>query len=726
MENILKVSNNGYFEEIKSKLLVKNNNQNCIYDISIDELFKSFYINNVNLKNHFAFINLSDDSMYDNFGLPNNKYFDFYNKIARSGVGLIVTAGAFCRKNKSDTSKASSISIESGALKIHTDFVNKIHTTGSKIFFQIKSIFGRGDIENKFLGVFNVSASNLKNYNDANMPCIRISDTKCLETIDSFTELANFSINAGYDGVVINAEISNIVGELSSKSTNKRKFGYFSNKIEFLIRILTNIKEKCGKINIFCSFTIDDFLKEIYEQNLKYLKSAKNINKKENYDEICNFVDELIKNGIDGFIFKFGTFETEFLSVFNGFQEENIFKEFIESLNTYFVNSKLKNKFGNNVSVIYVDNNNSLVNSANLVQTGVIELVDITRNLYSDECFLYKIRNNKKFRPCIKCGYCNELARKKEIGCLVNPIMFEDKLQTALHYKNKNVAIIGAGVSGISCANYLAERGFSVDIYEMNNVVNKNGRLSEIYGFDKSIKSFNDFIESMLTKNINDKKINLYLKQSFDLKYSDKDYFSIIVATGFHEKLLDISGSILKNVKSIYDVLANKKLIDKDNIVILAKSELSFKLALYLLTINKNVSIIIPSFEICKNIFIDRLEYYLYEFKEHGANVYINARIKKIENDFVEIVLNQKFEKYDYMTVAMNLNANYNYGYEPKITMIDADLFIYEPELYENNKMYYELVMNNYKGELYMIGNALQVSDLASDIKSAYYVAKNL
>ena len=57
---------------------------------------------------------------------------------------------------------------------------------------------------------------------------------------------------------------------------------------------------------------------------------------------------------------------------------------------------------------------------------------------------------------------------------------------------------------------------------------------------------------------------------------------------------------------------------------------------------------------------------------------------------------------------------------------IDMDLFIYDPETYSNNSIYYDLVSSKFEGKVFMIGSALYPCDLSESIKTAYYVAKNI
>ena len=122
----------------------------------------------------------------------------------------------------------------------------------------------------------------------------------------------------------------------------------------------------------------------------------------------------------------------------------------------------------------------------------------------------------------------------------------------------------------------------------------------------------------------------------------------------------------------------------------------------------------------------DRLTYYLYILKSFHVKVYLFAKIKQVQNDFVEIVVNDKIKPENFQIDILNLKSGSSFGYEAKAKNIDIDLFIYEPEIYSNNRLYYELVNAGYTGPLYLIGNALQPLGMYDDIKSAYFVAKNL
>lgn len=708
------------FEPIKSKLLDNNGKIDDVISIENSELFKPFKINKLQFKNHFAFINMDENDLYteENFNFGN-----YYENVAKSNVALIFTGGV---DNELINKKIDLFNKKD--LLLFSNDINKIHSYGSKIFLQIKQFYGRGISLNKFLNKFNYSASFDNSYSEVSEFSVRISDYKCNEIIYDIKKIFNFAHNVGFDGVLLNGDLFNILGELSSVEFNRRIFGYYSYMEDFIIKILKSLKNDINDFNLFYSITIDSFLKEIFGADLKHIKTTYKIKKFSNFENVCNLLKKMVDNGVDGFIFNFGTYENEYLNVFNEFEGEYLFYDFYKEIKTYFIDNNIKNKFGDDVVIIYKDNVNT-INKANLyLKNGIFNFFDATRQLYADNNYLHNIFNNKINRPCIKCGYCDYISKNYKLNsCLVNPNLFKENLNKVDILKNNKVAIIGCGLSGLMCASYLLERGFIVDIFEKNDILNKKRRVYEMNDFCKFTKKFNDYIEYMLIKNA--KTLQIYLNN--DIKSSnipsDKEYAAIIIATGSNEKFLNIVGSVLKTVYSLNEILSKSSLIEKvNNFVIYAQSDLSIKFALYLLGKNKKVSLIFNNFEKIKNLSNDRYTYYFYELIHLNANIYIDSRVKKIEEEYIDIVVNKNINKKNIMQVVMNIKTGSKIKKQEKLISLDYELFVYEPELIENNKLYYDIISSGYKGDVFMIGNALKISSDADCIKSAYYVAKNI
>ncbi len=727
-------SENFDFSQIKSGL-VKKTSKNFDFSQKSAEnyLFEDFEFNNLKLKNHFVFNNFSDNFLCDNFGNPTEKYKEFYTNIAKGDVSLILTGGSYVgtKRTKNISKLPKKFAILSGNKKNISTFQNiikEVHVSGAKIFMTLKPIFGRGDLENKFLNIFNYSASFGRNFYDAKMPCIRLSDGKCNELAENFGESASHAIGAGFDGIVVDGTLFNIIGEFSSKEFNRRNFGYYTEQFDLSSRILHEIKKSAGEINILYKFTLSSFLKGVYGVDIAKLHTLKGIKKSDSKEKTFELLEKLVDFGVDGFIFEFGTYETSFLNDFSQFMQENLFAQIYKEIKDYFNSKNLKNKFGNNILIISTDNFNSSNSAQNNLLQNSSDMINVTKQIYSDNNFIRKLKSKSSYVPCIKCSKCNEQFEKfDELACTVNPNIFGKKLPKT-NRENKSVAVVGAGIAGINCAIWLAMRGFQVELFEKNKTINKIGKLSEIFGYDELMCEYNKYLENQLNKFTKSGNIKLMLGSEFFAENTNqKSYCSIVVATGFHEKYLNVSGAVLSNVKSIYDVLnSNSTVASKKNIVILARSELSLKLAIYLLTQNKKVSLIISKSEFLFKMSNGKLTYYLKALKDLHASVYPFARVKRIEEDFVELKINGKLKKENFDTIILNNRANIRYNYETRAKNIELDLFVYEPELYSNNRLYYELAKAGFAGELYMIGNALTVSDMENDIKNAFYVAKNL
>lgn len=693
------------FEAINSKLLNINFKQNKRKKLFYDEIFSSFKSCGLIFKNHFSFINLCDTVLYKNFELD-NKYEQFYYNVAKTGVGLIINSGIDFKFNKLVLNK-------------HKSFVDKIHTYGTKIFMQLKCDYGRGG--SNFI---NYSSSFNNDYKNANLQCIRISDSKCNNIINKFIKLTELSISSGYDGIVINGNMFNIVGELTSKEFNRRIFGYYNKLHDFTLKLLTKLSNY-KKLPIIYEITLDSFLFQTIKNDLNNISTTSKIKESREFNSIVETLIMLVKSGVDGFIFSFGTFETEYYKNFNSFMCKNLYFDYYNEIVKVFDENKIKNKFNEKVIIIYNDNFNSYDKIQNYINNNLVEFIDITKNLYADNQYLIKIKNNQEFMPCINCCYCNDIAQFDNIvKCKINPNTFCDVLKEDI--KHKNICVVGAGIAGVLCSIYLASNGHHVELFEKTNQVNKMLELEEIFGFDADIKSLNNYINNKLNYYINNNNIKLLLNNEFssNQKY---EYDSIIIATGGCEINKKINGIVLKNAKNIYDFLKNHHFVENySKFCIFAESEISLKLSLYLLLNNKKVTIIIQKNSAIFNIPNALFTYYFYQFKKQNADVFFESSIKQNNIDFVEFYTNKNLLNSSSIVNALNLKSGITKEYLPTLISVDNDIFIYEPEFKENNKLFYDVVTSGYNGSIFMIGNALKISSLDEIIKSAYFVAKNL
>lgn len=694
---------------------LKNINSSCNNFYFQEELFKC----DENFRNKFYFENLTDDCFFDYNGAK-KEFVEFYKKIIKSGVGLIVFGGVKPGLSSRINNNQARISLGNETLSKYKIIVKFAHSNQTKVLLKIKPDIGR------FCNS-KINKNNLKYGSDFCIDpenrrklVLRTSDNKCNDLVSDISQTVLYSNICGFDGVMIDASLSNIIGELSSTELNKRVFGYYANADDFLTKLLKNINAKNNYIILKVS-VLTLFSYKNRHSNLCDIIPNTNIN---------NIIKNLVKYielGVDGFEFVFGRIENEFLTNFNPFESPLLFEEFVEDFRNHLKQNNIQTTNGKEVSILYKDNFYDFERPSYLIKNNIINLIDITRNIYSDINFLKNIKNAKKIKNCLKCSYCNKISKENQlVDCLINPeLMTFEELK--IESNSNNVAVIGSGISSLICSITLARRGFIVDLFEQSSTLNPIGKLTTIFEFDKALTEYFKYVIdeiNFLTKN---KKINLNLNTKFDIENENfSKYYSIILGTGFKSKFLSVSGAVQSHVVNIYDALKhNQKLLTKKSIVIYAKTELSLKLALYLISNNKKVTLIIKDFKfflLNKNA---NLFYYFYKIYKSNSNIMFLSRIIKINEDNIDVIINNNINT-NTIDDALKLLSKAKIKEDNRQINLDCDYLIYEPELEPNNKLFIDIVNKKYKGEVYLIGNALEISDLAESIKSGYFVGKNL
>ena len=399
-----------YLTEFENEIL--ENSDRIVDENEKCSLFEQIDISDVKLKNRCCYFSLSDAMFYKN-NHPTNDLLEFYLKVAKSGVSLIFTASVFIESSK--VAKCLKMPFFDANNKDYQPYyrllTDEIHTHGSKIFCTLEADFGRLNSNNKMFNVFNYSASLNRKYDDSRLCCARISDSKLSEMVEQFAEAAKYYLECGFDGILIDGSMNNILGEMSSGEFNRRKFGYYSSKEELPLRIIKKIIKICGKIPLVYKFTISSFLTSVYKNNLDKISTLKNIGKERSIDEVLSFLSSLVKSGVDGFVFEFGIKETEFLHHEAGLNLQRLAIEIYSALKEYFFKSKIKNKFNEEV---YLIGGNQIKNKETVIP-NCFDLVDISRNIYSDDNYLKNIKTQNSFKNCIKCCKCNDLCEKYAI-----------------------------------------------------------------------------------------------------------------------------------------------------------------------------------------------------------------------------------------------------------------------------------------------------------------------
>lgn len=196
---------------------------------------------------------------------------------------------------------------------------------------------------------------------------------------------------------------------------------------------------------------------------------------------------------------------------------------------------------------------------ANVNVTGYVSLIAAGRfqdayNLIMQENPFPAVCGRICTRPCeSKCrrGTVDEAISIRDLKRFVADYAFKNempyKMQLTFPKNGKKVAIIGAGASGLTCAYYLVNIGYDVDVYESENVA--GGVLAfgiPEYRLPKAILKHE--IDLIVQAGVNI-KYNMEIGRNIEFKTLKESYDAIYVATGtmFPQKV-NIQGEDLKGV----------------------------------------------------------------------------------------------------------------------------------------------------------------------------------
>jgi 2,4-dienoyl-CoA reductase (NADPH2) len=102
---------------------------------------------------------------------------------------------------------------------------------------------------------------------------------------------------------------------------------------------------------------------------------------------------------------------------------------------------------------------------------GDADMVSMARPMLADPEWVAKARSGRAslINPCIACNQAclDHVFENRRASCLMNPrACYETELVDAPVAQKKRFAVVGAGPAGLACVTTLAQRGYSLSLYE--------------------------------------------------------------------------------------------------------------------------------------------------------------------------------------------------------------------------------------------------------------------
>lgn len=476
----------------------------------------------------------------------------FYAERAKGGVGLIVTGGVAPNREGWVSPFGSRMATKSHA-RAHKQVTDAVHAEGGKICMQILHTGRYG------YHPLCVAPSKIKAPINRFTPR-KLSNRGIERTIRAFVNSAVLAKEAGYDGVEIMGSEGYLINQFIVSKTNHRTDkwgGSFENRVRFPLEIIRRTREAVGKEFIL-----------IYR--LSMLDLVEDGSSWEEVEQLAVAVEKAGANIINTGI---------------GWHEARIptIATMVPRAGFAWVTKKLMGK----VSIPLVTTNriNMPEVAEQVLAEGCADMISMARPFLADPELMNKAQENKsdEINTCIACNQaCLDHVFKQEVAsCLVNPrACHETEFTISKTTKVKNVAVVGAGPAGLSCAITAASRGHKVTLFEARDHIGGQ------FDMARRIPGKEEFNETVRYYETQLKKHNVAIHLSTRVAAKDlTDFDEVVMSTGVVPRALKLEGADHPKVLGYTDVLRENAPVGK-RVAIIGAGGIGFDVAEFLLHSN--------------------------------------------------------------------------------------------------------------------------------------------
>ncbi|WP_394261206.1 FAD-dependent oxidoreductase [Moraxella boevrei] len=532
-------------------------------NVNFSHIFTPLDLGFTTLKNRMVMGSMHTglEDRFFNYG----KLAQYFVERAKGGVAMIITGGISPNKQGWLTPLGGTLNQLADVVN-HKRLTKAVHKYDCKLILQILHSGRYG------YHPFVVSASAIKSPISLFKPR-KMSEKNILTTIEDFTHTAKLAKLAGYDGVEIMGSEGYLLNQFLSPHTNKRNDqwgGSLENRMRFPLAVVKAVREAVGK----------DF---IITFRLSLMDLVPNGN---TFADVIHIAKALENAGV---------------SIINtgiGWHEARVPTIVTSVPRAGFAHLTAEIKKHVNIPVMVANRINMPETAEQLLANGTADLVQMARPFLADPNWVNKAKSGQThlINTCIACNQAclDHIFDNKRASCLVNPqACYETELVYKPVKKTKKIAVIGAGMAGLSASSVLAKRGHQVTVFEAQDKIGGQFNYAKvIHGkeeFFETIRYFDNLLKELkVTVKLNHKVTKEFLQNE---KFDD-----VIIATGVVPRSLNIQGADLPNVISYADLLSGEKTAGQ-KVAVIGAGGIGFDVSEFLTATNERTATTIQNLQ---------------------------------------------------------------------------------------------------------------------------------
>ena len=689
--------------------------------MSYDMLFTPMKIGSLEIKNRIVMAPMCMGFGQYN-GCATETMMNYYEERAKGGVGLIFTE--ITRIN--DVTGASSF----GQLGLSHDYqiaplremVNRVHRHGCKIMVELHhpgrqnlglmmgtvpiSVLGdklMGGLYTKMLTQAIIPPG--KKLQDKHIVPRVVAPSKCepskmsnsinkalsnkgvKKLVCQFIEGAVRAKKAGCDGVELHASHGYLIQQFLSPNTNKRTDEYggsLENRMRFLTEIIDGIRKNCGAdFPIVVRLTVDEMYDRIGQKGKGY-----------GLDEGLKMAKILSDRGIDAIDVSSAAYDT-----FNYWLEPTTFecgwrKNLAEEVKKVV-----------DIPVIAANLIRSPKQAEEQLEAGIQDFVSLGRPLIADPHWAEKVESGKEdqISRCVCCLYCFESMMKNAYNythgrCSVNPFVGREKEKLRENGAGRKIVVVGAGAAGLTAANILVQRGFSVTVIEKEDSVGGQLNLADKPPHKEKLSWVcTDLYNKALSNNVE----FMFSRTADKELIKSLNPYAVVIATGGNAVFPKPFRA--DNVSTVTEILNGDIKLENKKVAVIGSGMTGLETSELLVSMGNKVTVVEMADKIAPGAWFQHLDDAMPVLEKAGTKFLTGHKLISVNDKGIVL------EKLG----------------DGSSVQVDADFVVLSMGVRPDTALFDEL-KNNSGYKTYNIGDCVKIGRIADATESAYQLAVNL